>query len=86
MRLVRVLYVVVRWSNCRKPAQISADIKMPQIDIRACVNVHPAATGTKTFLLRDIKSPYKAINSTAGFGCFNGGFCVMETIQAGWQE
>jgi len=67
-------------------AQISADINMPQIDFRACVNVHPATTGTKSFHLRDIKSPYKAINSSAGYGCFNGGFCIVEAIQAGRQE
>jgi hypothetical protein len=67
-------------------AQISADIKMPQIDIMACVNVHLVATGTKSFLLRDIKSPCKAINSPTGSGCFNGGFCIVEAIQAGRQE
>jgi len=51
----------------RKPqrTKVSADIKVPQIDIRACINVHPAATGTESFLLRDIKSPCKAINSPA---------------------
>ena len=67
--------LIMRKSQC---TQISSEIEVPQIDIRACVNVHPEAARTATFLLGYIKGPSEAVDSPAGFGCTYRSFCIVE--------